>query len=163
MTPATNGRIAGATFLIYIVAGLTSMAWASRPHILAVVLQLVMWLSALTLGVTLYSLTKHQNRELAMLGMLARVSEALSSEMLFSATYFAVGSTLFCWLLLRGRIIPAALAWIGLVASILLVVFLPLQIAGLVSGVITKLVFVPMAAFEIPVGIWLLVKGVRVQ
>ena len=145
MTPTANARIAGATFLIYIAAGLTSMAWASRPQILAVALQLVMWLSALTLAVTLYSLTRHQNREIAMLGMLARVSEALSTEMLFAAAYFAVGSTLFCWLLLRGRIIPAALAWIGLVASIILVVFLP------------------MLAFEVPVGIWLLVKGVKAQ
>ncbi len=163
MTPTANARIAGATFLIYIAAGLTSMAWASRPQILAVALQLVMWLSALTLAVTLYSLTRHQNREIAMLGMLARVSEALSTEMLFAAAYFAVGSTLFCWLLLRGRIIPAALAWIGLVASIILVVFLPLEIAGLVSGVITKLIFLPMLAFEVPVGIWLLVKGVKAQ
>jgi len=163
MTVRTNARLAGVTFLVYIAAGVTSMAWASRPQLAAVVLQLVMWLSALTLGVTLYAITRQQDREIAMLGMMARVSEALTSQMLLSATYFAVGSTLFCWLLLRGRMIPAALAWLGLVASIILVVFLPLQLAGLVSGVITQIVWLPMAAFEIPVGIWLLVKGVKVQ
>jgi hypothetical protein len=163
VTAATNGRIAGATFLIYIAAGLTSMMWSSRPHALAIVLQFVMWLSALTLGVTLYAITRDQNREIAMLAMLARVSEALASEMLYSATYFAVGSTLFCWLLLRGRIIPASLAWTGLVASLILVVVLPLQIAGLVSGGITQIVWLPMLAFEVPAGVWLLLKGVRLQ
>src|SRR5216684_7486772 len=54
-----------------------------------------------------------------------------------SATFFAVGSTLFSWLLLRGRMIPAPLAWLGVVASVLLVVGLPLQLAGLVHGVVT--------------------------
>ena len=163
MSPATNGRIAGATFLIYIVAGLSGMMWPSRPHLVAVVLQFVMWLSALTLGVTLYAITRDQNREIAMLAMLARVSEAVGTEWLYNATYFAVGSTLFCWLLLRGRIIPASLAWTGLVASLILVVFLPLQIAGVATGVITKLVFLPMLAFEIPAGVWLLARGVRTQ
>ena len=38
---------------------------------------------------------------------------------------FAVGSTLFCWLLLRGRMIPVTLAWLGVVASVLLMVGLP--------------------------------------
>src|SRR5690348_4866848 len=46
------------------------------------------------------------------------------------ATFFAVGSTLFSWLLLRGRIIPTALAWLGVVASVVLVVGLPLQLGG---------------------------------
>src|SRR5437764_1103170 len=51
-----------------------------------------------------------------------------------SATFFAVGSTLFCWLLLRGRMIPMPLAWLGVVASVLLVVGLPLQLVGLLTG-----------------------------
>src|SRR5205085_4721122 len=42
-----------------------------------------------------------------------------------SAIFFAVGSTIFSWLLLRGRMIPAALAWLGVLASALLVVELP--------------------------------------
>ena len=47
-----------------------------------------------------------------------------------SATLFAAGSTLFSYLFLRGRMIPIALAWLGVVASGLLVVVLPLQLAG---------------------------------
>jgi hypothetical protein len=56
-----------------------------------------------------------------------------------SATFFAVGSTLFSWLLLRGRMIPVALAWLGVLASILLVVGLPLQLAGVIRGTVTLL------------------------
>ncbi len=47
---------------------------------------------------------------------------------------FAVGSTLFCWLLLRGLMIPVTLAWLGVVASVLLMVGLPPQLAGLLGG-----------------------------
>jgi Domain of unknown function (DUF4386) len=75
------------------------------------------------------------------------------------ATFFAVGSTLFSWLLLRGRMIPRALAWIGVLASLLLVAGLPLQLAGVLRGAITQLMWLPMAAFEIPLGLWWLIKG----
>jgi hypothetical protein len=52
------------------------------------------------------------------------------------------------------------LAWLGVVASALLVVSLPLQLVGVLRGLFTQLMWLPMAAFEIPVGFWLLVKGV---
>ncbi len=74
------------------------------------------------------------------------------------ATFFAVGSMLFSWLLLRGRMIPVALASLGVVASVLLVVGLPAQLAGFLHGPITQLMWLPMAAFEIPLGLWLLIK-----
>lgn len=79
---------------------------------------------------------------------------------IIGATFFAVGSTLFSWLLLRGRMIPFLLAWLGVISSLLLVVGLPLQLAGVLSGPITQLMWLPMAAFEIPLGLWLLIKGV---
>jgi hypothetical protein len=85
----------------------------------------------------------------------------LKDTPLVSAIFFAVGSTLFSWLLLRGRLIPVSLAWLGVVASILLVVGLPLQLADVLHGPVTQLMWLPMAAFEIPLGVWLLVKGVR--
>jgi len=76
------------------------------------------------------------------------------------ATFFAVGSTIFSWLLLRGRMIPVALAWLGLLASVLLVVGLPLQLAGVLRASAIQLMWLPMAAFEIPLALWLLIKGV---
>jgi hypothetical protein len=77
-----------------------------------------------------------------------------------AATLFAVGSTIFSWLLLRGRMIPAPLAWLGIVASVLLVVCLPLQLTGALPGQLVQLMWLPMAAFEIPLALWLLGKGV---
>jgi hypothetical protein len=56
--------------------------------------------------------------------------------------------------------IPSPLAWLGVLASVLLVVALPLQLVGILSGLVTQLMWIPMAAFEIPLGVWLIVKGV---
>jgi hypothetical protein len=77
-----------------------------------------------------------------------------------SATFFAVGSALFSWLLLRGRMIPVALAWLGVLASILVVVCHPLQLAGLLGGPITSLMWYPMLVFEVTLALWLIIKGV---
>jgi len=79
---------------------------------------------------------------------------------IIGATFFAVGSALFSYLFLRGRIIPVQLAWLGVVASVLLVVGLPLQLAGFLSGPITSLMWVPMGLFEVPLALWLLIRGV---
>jgi len=79
------------------------------------------------------------------------------------ATFFAVGSTIFCYLLLRGRMIPRSLAWLGVFGSAVLVVGLPLQLAGFLRGPITQLMWIPVAAFELIVAPWLLIKGVLVD
>jgi hypothetical protein len=89
--------------------------------------------------------------------------EARSWDMLIAATFFAVGSTIFSWLLLRGRMIPAALAWLGVIASGLWVVGLPLQLVGVVPDSVTAFIYLPMAVFEISLGLWLLVKGITVS
>lgn len=78
-----------------------------------------------------------------------------------TATLFALGSTLYCWLFLRARSIPIWLAWLGVVASLLLVIELPLQLAGVVYGLVTYLVWIPMAVFELVFAVWLIGKGVR--
>jgi hypothetical protein len=84
----------------------------------------------------------------------------LKSDMPLTASFFAAGSTIFAFLLLRGRMIPASLAWIGVVASVLLLVCLPLQLAGFLSGTIATIIWLPMVAFEVPVGLWFIFKGV---
>ena len=81
----------------------------------------------------------------------------LRGNVALTATFFAVGSTLFSCLLLRGRMIPIPLAWLGVVASVLLVVGLPLRLAGFQ---VTSLIWLPMLAFEVPLALWLLIKGV---
>ncbi len=83
-----------------------------------------------------------------------------SATALVAATLFAVGSTLFCWLLLRGRMIPVPLAWIGLIGSLILVAGLPFQLAGFFTGLVTQLMWIPVAIFELIVAPWLIIKGV---
>jgi Domain of unknown function (DUF4386) len=90
----------------------------------------------------------------------AFVASARGWNVIVSAMFFAVGSTLFSYLFLRGRTIPIALAYLGVVASALLVVGLPLQLAGLLTGAITMIMWLPMLAFEVPLALWLIVKGV---
>lgn len=85
---------------------------------------------------------------------------ARSWNQILTATFFAVGSTFFSWLLLRGRMIPLALAWLGVVASLLLVAGLPLQLAGVLTKPVTQLMWIPMALFEVPLALWMIVKGV---
>jgi len=81
---------------------------------------------------------------------------------LIAAAFFAVGSTLFSTLLLRSRRIPVPLAWLGVIGSAVLVAGLPLQLAAVVKGPLTQLMWLPVAAFELVTGPWLLFKGVRV-
>lgn len=83
----------------------------------------------------------------------------LKDYVALTATLFAVGSALFSYLFLRGRMIPIPLAWLGVAASVLLVVGLPLQLAGFLRGPVAMFMWLPMLAFEVPLALWLLVKG----
>ncbi len=165
MTRTTHARLAGIAYVVYIAAGIASLALARRTHVVDV-LTLITSMSALILGVTLYAITREEDRDLALLAMMCRVIEAIPLGVNRSAFFFAVGSAIFCWLLLRGRMIPVALAWLGVVASAFLVVVLPLQIAGLLAGRatwysgITWFMWMPMLVFELTVAGWFLVKGV---
>jgi hypothetical protein len=63
--------------------------------------------------------------------------------------------------------IPAALGWLGLVASVLQVVTLLLQRAGLAGGAVnwagaaTWLTSLPMLVFEVALAMWFITRGVR--
>ena len=164
MTIRTNARIAGVTFLCYIAAGIGTLA-VGRHAPAADVLTLATSLCALILGVTLYAITRDQDRDLALLALLCRVVESIPGHA-GGPVFFAVGSTIFCWLLLRGRLIPATLAWLGLAASALLIVLLVAQRGGLVAAgsnwasSITWVVWLPLLVFEVTFAVWLIVKGV---
>ncbi len=163
MTLRTNARVAGFTFLVYIVAGISSLG-LGRGHATDV-LSVLTSFSALVLGVTLYAITRDQDADLAMLALACRVIEAVPGHG-GSAIFFAVGSTLFAWLLLRGRMIPVALAWLGVLASVLVAVTLLAQRAGLFAGAaswsssLTWLMWFPLLVFEVVLALWLLIKGV---
>jgi len=82
---------------------------------------------------------------------------------LIGATCFAVGSTIFCALLLRGRVIPAWLAWLGVIGSAIIAVALPIQILQGQSASFSQLIWLPIAIFEITVALYFIFKGVRTQ
>jgi hypothetical protein len=164
MTVRTNARVAGVTFLLYIAAGIGTLAAGGRAHV-ADVLTVITSLSALVLGVTLYAITRDVDADLARLALLCRVVESVPGHR-GGPIFFAVGSTVFCWLLWRGRLIPSALALLGLAASALLVALLVLQRGGLFgaatqwSSSLTWVVWLPLLVFELTFAGWLIVKGV---
>jgi len=80
-----------------------------------------------------------------------------------AATCFALSSTLYSYLFLRARSIPVSLAWLGLLASVLLVVLIPAQLAGLIEGPVTDFMWIPMLVFEVGLALWLLIKGVAMR
>ena len=163
-TRMTYARVAGFTFIFYIAAGIFSMSLPNGSPLIDA-LGLFLNLSALVLGVTLYLLTREHGPALALLALFCRGMEAVHEQ---SAIFFSIGSLLFCWLLLRGRLIPAALAWLGVIASALLVVILPLQLAGFLTNMnwsdsVTWIVWLPMLIFELIFALWLTIKGVNAR
>jgi hypothetical protein len=220
MTRTTNARLAGLAYLLYIAAAFPSMVLLDRAtsgtgmtaklatmaqHAgdvrLGVVLSMIGSFCALVLAVTLYALTRDEDRDLALLAMTCRVTEGATgaasvlvtlgllavvtasgadtpdraaaqvvgtfalhqSSAIIGATFFALGSTTFCWLLLRGRMIPIWLAWTGFVGSALLVVGLPLQLMRVLAGPAAQLMWIPVAIFEVVVAVWFLIKGASIS
>lgn len=217
MTHTANARLAGFTFLAYIATGIASMVIFGRAasgsdvvarlaniaqHPTAVrlsaLLTLLAFFEAVILGVTLYALTRDEDRDLAMLGLCCRAGEGVlgataavstmrllsvantltaapdassatamgallltgGSTATISAICFSVGSTLFSYLFLRARSIPVALAWLGVFASVLLVIALPVQLVGFLPGSLAWPIWLPMLLFELTLAFWLMVKGV---
>src|SRR4030095_1212785 len=155
MTLTTNARLAGAAYLAYLVFGIGGMAIGTAGA--SAVSGVMTSFCALVLGVTLYAITRDQDRDLAMIAMLCRVLEAVPGQ---GEIYFAVGNTIFCWLLLKGRMIPAVLAMIGLVSSAALSLLVLLQNGGLFGGRLSWAWFVwlPVLVFELSFAFYLLSK-----
>jgi hypothetical protein len=159
MTVKTSARAAGVCYFLYLVAGMGSMAALGVPNLA----NTVMAFCALGFGVTLYALTRSVDHDLATLAMACRLLEAAPGN---GEIFFAVGSAIFSWLLLRGRLIPSSLAMLGLVSSALLAMLLLLQSAGLFGGrtdwssPVTWFIWLPVLVFELAFMVWLLTKGV---
>jgi hypothetical protein len=188
MTRRNNARLAGVAFLLYIAVGITSLVLPDGNVPAEVLVSLLIWIIALSLAVSLYALTRDEDRDLALLALCCRVSESMFAAISpvltlgaaglepnaplavllrevggwntpVAAFLFAVGSTIFCYLFLRGRMIPVPLAWPGVLASVLLVIALPLNLAGMLPNTVVNYLWAPMALFEIPLGVLLIWKG----
>ena len=219
MTRRSSARLAGIAFVVYIAVGITGSVLYARGttgatmaaklasvpgHLteirVSLILTILSAICALSLAVTLYGVTRDEDHEVAMFGMVCRAGEGIlgiftvtTLGMLWLGTtsgadapdaaiapalgsllskfgawkattcafLFALGSTAFAWLLMRGRMIPRWLALLGVFASVDLVIMLPLQLAGLVSGTIAYVVmWLPMLIFELVLAVLLIRSGV---
>ncbi len=80
---------------------------------------------------------------------------------LVASFFFAIGSTAFAWVLMRGRLAPRYVAALGFIGSLVPVVGMPLQIIGALRGFNTGLLWILLFLFEIVLGVWLLTSGGR--
>ena len=114
-------------------------------------------------------------RQLQALGRLLRVAK--TSEFFVAMLFLCLGSGIYSYLLLRSRYIPRLLAISGIAACALGVVYIlarflfPAPVAAAtasvlalpaVAKVLIALILVPIFSFELTLGFWLLVKGVRI-
>ncbi|HKR08765.1 MAG TPA: DUF4386 domain-containing protein, partial [Gemmatimonadaceae bacterium] len=100
----------------------------------------------------------------AALAALARVSiGAHGSAYGVALILFSFGSSIFCYLWLRSRYIPAPLAAFGLIASVWIGIC---SYSFVVFPELTRIINVgyyggPIFLFELTIGLWLLFKGIR--
>jgi len=102
---------------------------------------------------------------------------AHGSGYIVALLFFALGSTTYMYLLVRSRYVPTALALSGVAASALTLLYIlarmlfPASVAAASAAVralpafalvLLAIIFVPIFAFEVTLGLWLLVKGVRI-
>jgi hypothetical protein len=77
--------------------------------------------------------------------------------------FLGAGSTLFAYLLYRSRYVPRLISGWGVFASLLLSVgALGTLLSPWFATNLSMITMVPMFFFEVPLGIWLLVRGVKV-
>jgi hypothetical protein len=84
------------------------------------------------------------------------------NEFIIGLVYYSLGSTLFCYLLLKSRYVPRILAWWGLVASFVALVSTLVIIVFPGADGIAPGCYAPVGIFEIVTGFWLLIAGIRV-
>ncbi len=80
---------------------------------------------------------------------------------LFGQFCFVIGGFLFAYLLLVGRLIPRWMAWTGVITIGLQLICVPLYTAALLPGKVVNWAWFPILLYEVPLGIWLIRKGVR--
>jgi hypothetical protein len=72
-----------------------------------------------------------------------------------------LGSAVFAYLLLQSRYVPKALAALGIFSSLLLALGTLAIIVFPGLGVIGMSYMMPMGLYEIGLGFWLLIKGIK--
>ena len=97
--------------------------------------------------------------QLRSLGMLAYDTQG--QGMIIGFILLGFGSAVFAWLLLRSRYVPKAFAVLGIFSSLLLALGSLAIIAFPGLGVIGMSYMMPMGLYEVGLGFWLLIKGIK--
>ncbi len=80
-----------------------------------------------------------------------------------SAIFLGLGSAAFSYLLFESRYVPRALAGFGVLASLLATVCGLMTILFPAFATVAAAGLLPILVYEIALGLWLLVKGVRIR
>jgi hypothetical protein len=72
---------------------------------------------------------------------------------------FALGATLFYYLFYKSGYIPKSLNLLGLTAALLAVIGILFSLLGYDAAMVVLILNLP---FELGIGLWLLIKGIRV-
>lgn len=76
--------------------------------------------------------------------------------------FLGLGSAVFSYVWLQSRYIPRALAWLGIIGSLILTIFsLATMVFPRVWEVMGMAYMMPMGLYEVGLGLWLLIKGLR--
>lgn len=76
--------------------------------------------------------------------------------------FLGLGSAVFGYLWLKSRYIPRALSWLGIIGSLLMAIAEVTFIAfPALARSVGMLYMAPMGVFEITMGFWLLIRGIR--
>ncbi len=76
--------------------------------------------------------------------------------------FLGLGSTVFSYLWFKSRYIPRGLAAWGIFSSLVMaIVTLAIMVFPVLAAVVIPVYFAPIAIFEVTLGSWLLVKGIR--
>ena len=88
--------------------------------------------------------------------------DAHSDGYLIGLVFFGLGSTVFSYLWLKSRYIPRALAAWGIFSSLVVVLgTLAIIVFPTLAVALIPLYFAPILIFELTMGFWLLIRGVR--
>jgi hypothetical protein len=94
----------------------------------------------------------------ALIGMLIRLyTTAMDVVILFTG----LGTTVFCYLLYRARYLPRALAAWGILTYLSMIVFSTAKLLFPSLASWDVIVYSPGGVFEVVVGVWLVVRGVK--
>jgi len=121
----------------------------------------VVGFAALNLYAGADSLGAFSTMQLAALVSLPSI--AASAGFNVAAAFFSMGSILFFYLFLKGNAIPKVLSLFGLAGSVLVPAICFLSLILPQHAKTLQLGWLPLGVAEIAVGLWLLVKGIRVE